>query len=368
MKAHPPGGTIEGIQWLRAIAALMVVTFHARYSVQGSDAWPTFGAAGVDIFFIISGFVMAHTTRRLDDESGPEQRLGMGGDFLRKRLARVVPLYWVALLWTARRELMQDGASVDLVKDALFFPRLNGSYPDMLWPVIIQGWTLNYEMFFYALFALSMLCGRRRLLVLLGGLLMLVALGLLANTSDTSLTADDWTGAARRFYMDNILLEFGFGVLLQKFVSHSRQPDWPRGVYMLFALLGFVLLAVGQDRWPRAVTQGLPALLIVWASLAACRGLRSRILEKLADASYAIYLFHWASFGAVKPMAAWLGGLGAFSGRSSTVQVTVLMLLHIVVAVFSGLLVHAAIERPLLRVSQHVLGLRPAGSPTRVPA
>ncbi len=58
-------GTIEGLQILRAVAALMVVVYHARYAIPGGDAWPGFGEAGVDVFFVISGFVMAHTTRHL---------------------------------------------------------------------------------------------------------------------------------------------------------------------------------------------------------------------------------------------------------------------------------------------------------------
>lgn len=359
MKTSRPAGTIEGIQWLRAIAALMVVTYHARYSVPGSDAWPSFGAAGVDIFFVISGFVMAYTTRRVDDAAPLQRRLGVIGDFLRKRIVRVVPLYWVALLWTVRRELLQGQAGVDMFKDALFFPHLNSTYPDMLWPAIIQGWTLNDEMFFYALFALSLLCGRLRTPVLIGGLLALVATGVFGPASAAPPAAGDWAGAAARFYTDNILLEFGFGVLLQKLVGHRRMPTWPRAVYVMLATAGFVLIAWGHGHGPRGLTEGLPALLIVWASLLACRGLRSAVLEKLADASYAIYLFHWASFGAVKPMSAWLGSTGVFSASPAALQVAVLMLLHVAVAIVSGLLVHRWIERPLVRVFQQLFGLRP---------
>jgi exopolysaccharide production protein ExoZ len=367
--AEPAGvGTIEGIQWLRAVAALMVVMFHARLSVKGSEGWPAFGAAGVDIFFIISGFVMAHTMRHLAPSSSLPQRLTEAGDFVRKRLARVVPLYWVALMWTARRDIAQGTVNLDLLKDIAFVPHPNTSYPDQLWPMMIQGWTLNYEMFFYALFALSMLFGRPRTIVLLAGLGLLVALGPFLLAATSSADPSTWVSAASRFYTDNILLEFGLGVLLQQAVQRWHQPRWQRVVYIAWALLGFVLLALGHDRAPRALTQGLPAMLIVWASLAACRGLRSRVLELLADASYAIYLFHWASFGAVKPIAAWLTRIDAYSAGPQALQVTVLMLLHLTVAIVSGVLVHLWIERPLVRVAQQALGARQATRPAAAAA
>jgi exopolysaccharide production protein ExoZ len=115
----------------------------------------SWGASGVDIFFVISGFVMAHTTRDSTDAV----------TFFRKRIARIVPLYWIALLWTARHALPSPDA--DLLKDFFFVPHWSTEFPNSVNPILRQGFTLNYEMFFYALFALAMIFGRKRVVVLL---------------------------------------------------------------------------------------------------------------------------------------------------------------------------------------------------------
>ena len=169
-----PAGNIEGIQILRAVAALMVVLHHARLSVPGSDAWPSFGAAGVDIFFVISGFVMAYTTSIVSSRPVAEVAstglLAKAGKFLRKRVVRVVPLYWLALLWTSRRDLMHAHIGTDLVKDFLFLPHPNNVFHSWLAPTLQQGWTLNYEAFFYILFAVAILFGAARNRVVLSTL------------------------------------------------------------------------------------------------------------------------------------------------------------------------------------------------------
>ena len=355
-------GNIQGLQVLRAAAALMVVMHHARLSVPGSSAWPAFGETGVDIFFVISGFVMAHTTRNLRVQAKAGERLRDCGDFLRKRLVRVVPLYWLALVWTARRDLTQGVVGIDLLKDFAFLPHPNATYPDWLAPTLLQGWTLNYEMFFYALFAVSLLFDGRRIFLLISALLAMVAIGYGAGLAGWPIDAVDWLGVARRFYTNNIVLEFGYGVLLQRLVAGRQASTLPRVIFALIVLGGLLLLSLGHGYGPRGLVQGLPALLIVWASLHAFVGLRLPLLEQIGDASYAIYLFHWASFGAVKPMTNWLGmSVGQPSG------VTLLMGAHISVAVVSGLAIHKWIERPFMHWAQSRLSrrlvLRPVGPP-----
>src|SRR6185437_12097274 len=102
-------------------------------------------------------------------------------------------------------------------------------------------------------------------------------------------------------------------------------------------------LPLGYEHEPRAFYAGLPALLIVWASFKACEGwLRWRLLALPGDASYATYLFHWASFGAMKPVAAIIG----------TDHVFLLVVLHILTATFSGIAIHLLIEGRLTRLAK----------------
>lgn len=332
--------TIDGIQVLRAAAAMMVVMHHARHSVSGSDGWPAFGSSGVDVFFVISGFVMAHTTRNLADV-GSNCRFRESWLFLRKRAARIIPLYWLAIVWTSRRNM----PDLNLMKDFLFIPHLSEQYPVMIWPLVIQGWTLNYEMFFYAMFAITMLFGLNRTVVLLATLIIIpLAIRFLGGNGHVF----------TRFYSNDIMIEFGFGVVLQRLLNTCRLPGWPRSVFVALFALGFLLLALGNEHHPRSIMQGLPALLVVGASFKACEGwLRFRVLGLLGNASYAIYLFHWAAFGALKP----------FSGLVGSRQVAVLMVAHVLVAAVAGVVIHLVLERRLNLLASLLLGLS-----TRTPA
>ena len=354
-----PSGNIEGLQVLRAVAALMVVLHHARLSVPGSDGWPSFGEAGVDIFFVISGFVMAYTTTSFSDDAPMQGRLRGAGMFLRRRVIRVVPLYWLALLWTSRRALLHGQYSTDLVKDFFFIPHPNGVFHTWLAPTLQQGWTLNYEAFFYLLFGAAILFGSRRMLVLLAALLgcVLVAYGL--SAAGWPADPDSAAGIARRFYGDSIILEFGYGVLLQQWMATRRAPSWPRWVFWLVAALGLAAVALGHGLGLRGVIEGLPATLIVWASIQACAGRRMPIFELLGAASYSIYLFHWASFGGVKPLA------GALSSMpDGQAKVALLMGAHFAIALLAGLVIHVLIEKPFTRWATRKFG----GRAHRVPA
>src|SRR5229473_1548571 len=147
---------IRPIQYLRAIAALMVVWHHSLIQVPGVAqfiALPEFGPSGVDIFFVISGFIMLVIT------AGKEVT---PAEFIRQRVIRVVPLYWLTTLLmlgcavvvpTAFKTLQFSPAAV--AKSLLFVPYDSLSFPGHAWPVLVPGWTLNYEMFFYGLFAAS---------------------------------------------------------------------------------------------------------------------------------------------------------------------------------------------------------------------
>jgi len=353
-----PTGNIEGLQLLRAVAALMVVLHHARLSVPGSTAWPSFGEAGVDIFFVISGFVMAYTTNS-EHGTATADKVRAAGVFLRKRALRVVPLYWLALLWTSRRDLAQGHFSFDLAKDAAFVPHPNAVFHAWLAPTLQQGWTLNYEAFFYVLFALAMLFGSARVRVVLGALVAFVLAGYALTLAGWPSDIDSLAGIARRFYGDNIILEFGFGVLVERAMFARPASAIPRWAAWSLAVVGFALLALGHGVAPRGLAEGLPAALIVWAGVQACAGMRAPILELLGAASYSIYLFHWASFGAVKPIAALLQSM-----PDGPLKVALLMAVHFGVAVAAGLAIHIAIEKPFMRWATRRFG----GKSRKVPA
>ena len=172
-----PGPTFVGVQVLRGIAAMLVVLCHASQMVHyrlGVGEVLFFGASGVDVFFPISGFVMAVTTRRYWGQAGHAL------DFLVRRLIRIVPIYWGAtllkLLLIVALPAVVGATRLDawhVTASFLFIPAFDAEHK--AFPVVPIGWTLNFEMLFYLLFA-AVLALRLQPLIWLGGGLLLISL------------------------------------------------------------------------------------------------------------------------------------------------------------------------------------------------
>ncbi len=260
-----PPERLEGLQSLRALAALLVLIGHVRAEAAHYFALDLPGAAlpwtrGVDIFFIISGFIITLSAARFAARPGA---------FLWRRLRRVVPLYalfttlMVALLLAAPGSLKSTSLDpAQIASSYLFLPyeRADGRIA----PVLSLGWTLNYEVFFYALLALC-LALPRPLLACCAGLAALCLLGpALPQTTATV------------FYANPLILEFTFGIALARL--------WQCGFVRPSAPLAGLAL-------PRVLAAGLPATVIVAAGtlLAPDRHLP---LQSIGNASYALYLSH----------------------------------------------------------------------------
>jgi exopolysaccharide production protein ExoZ len=282
-RAAPHGHMAEivSIQYLRAFAALTVVAFHA---LGAAPHFPV-GAAGVDVFFVISGFIM--WTLTAETETSPAR-------FLWRRIVRVAPTYWVATfvvagIWALRPHFlwMPPFTWGELLKSLLFAPHRDGWGRD--YPVLTQGWTLNYEMFFYLVFTGVLLLPRRRQFTALTAVLLgLAAAGLLLRPTDP-------VGAT---YLNPLLLEFLAGAWL----GRAWRAGWLRSRSLGSLLLGAGLAIFAIENgyglvdppW-RALVWGAPAVLLVAGGLSlegAGAMIRSRPLKALGDGSYSIYLFH----------------------------------------------------------------------------
>lgn len=305
MTAHGDG-RLQSIQVLRAMAAFMVVWHHAIVAVTMSQspmfegfsptmmgaAWFREGlASGVDIFFVISGFIMVVGADRY--RSGVDSPW----DFLRRRLFRIYPPYWVAtalllllhvLLFGLASGVASETSLQRLAASLLLYPSYapNGTVQ----PILGVGWTLSYEVYFYlALFA--------ALWVRNHGWLTALAVGLaipfmLARQSEGG-------SAALAFLRNPIIIEFLFGVALGWWARQGRRPA---AVWLWLILPCLVALfagaaanlagLVGQDL--RFLYWGLPAFGLVFGMLALSPGnsLLWRGLVALGDASYSLYLSH----------------------------------------------------------------------------
>lgn len=242
------------------------------------------GHGGVDLFFVISGFIMWTIGHEAPQKPGA---------FLLRRAIRVIPPYWIAsLCWGGLMlGLGVQWYVVDLshVLQSLFFiPHWSPTFPEKFWPMLVPGWTLLFEMFFYVIFAATLLAAPgRRLSFLTAGLLVFVAMGPFMPADNAMLQA----------YTSPLLLEFLAGVFIAELwrrgLCSARLGGWAI-LLGLFILVFLSPLAVpDQTSWGRPLTFGLAGALIVWGALS----LEARLpdwpwLERLGDGSYAIYLFH----------------------------------------------------------------------------
>lgn len=331
----PRSRLILPIQYLRGVAALAVVWHHAAGQIAGMSAFVPwdFGTSGVDLFFVISGFIMVVTTA--GDRVRPTE-------FWRRRIVRVVPLYWlltvamVTVAWVAPQLFKTlQVTPATLLQSLLFVPHFSHSFPASVWPLLVPGWTLNFEMFFYAVFgALLVLPQGLRLQSLVAILVSLVAIGLMFGPFE---------GAAAQTYTHPMLLEFAAGALIGAWWLSGRGPvPAPASLALLSA--GAVLLVM-RDHAPLGYGMQIlgAALAVVGALNGRFAAWRNATLQALGDSSYSLYLTHVFTLGALR--AVWTR---AWPGAPDGAATAAFMLISCVVSAGVGWLVYRWIETPLL--------------------
>jgi len=287
------------IQILRFVAATAVVVFHAVATGKAYLASPgdttlfkvfEYGHYGVDLFFVISGFIITYATER--SNPSPLQ-------FLRRRVERIIPVYWfLTLLIVALALLMPqvfrgtDWLDIHHLVTSLFFV----SFTDGVPPLLYVGWSLEYEMFFYLLVGLLLFRKKDTW----NGVLILFSLLVIAGQTRA---ISEFAGHAR-FLMDPIILEFAFGVLAAQ-IFCGKKVAIP-GLIAVGCACVAVLLAIPAHR---AFIIGLPSTLLVLgaAYLSRARTTPSpfeTIVARLGDASYSIYLIQVLSLPAAGKLAA----------------------------------------------------------------
>ncbi len=286
------------IQLLRFVAALLVFAGHMPQ--QATVSWLPIlgvnslfhGAIGVDLFFCISGLVMAHSTQSVESGSKPAFA------FLLKRFFRIVPLYLIASTAMTVHHFFRGDIDHLLQKylvSIVFVPY----YENSKWfdPVVFPGWTLNYEIFFYAMIGIAICISSRFMLVVCAIMVCASAAGMLT--------------LERIYYVTSINMEFVFGIALYYLLRRTDLLEkvepyrWPLLVASV-ALLALVMtgrddgypLAGAVQRMsivyndtmvPRWIAWGIPSALLVYAVLLFERQVPKK-LAQLGDYSYSFYL------------------------------------------------------------------------------
>ena len=356
------GRSIAALQMLRALAAMMVVVWHSDIAIKyfhfqrftpGNETaaalsrpwWLNHLYFGVDIFFCLSGFIMAMLLAQAECGDSTNRR-NVARNFWVERLIRILPPYWAATLLVWLVYAVSHGSfnvgqfsghvGPDIGRVLRSFVMIE-SQPA---PVLGVGWTLNYEFWFYALCALIFLFGWRRYFVTI--LFAFGIIGICAGLGEWHLY-DYW---ASPFYF-----EFAAGAICFSLFNRSRQILPPSFAFSL-AFIFFVIYCLQVDhsmpgnsfspyRWVAGPLIG--ALLIH-----GCVGLDERVsatrigtwLCRLGDASYALYLFHWFVLSG-------LGKLGRFAPGASPAAILIWQILCVCLAVVVCTLLSAYIEMPI---------------------
>ncbi len=279
--------TLFNVQFLRLIAAASILFTHAAGMVFHNPAivldFPWVG--GVDVFFVISGFIMTWMT---DGQFGSR---AASKNFLMRRTIRIVPPYWFFTLVTIAAVVVAGGriknvtAFPSQVVSSLAFvpwPRVDGQ----LLPILPQGWTLNYEAFFYVAFALCM--------TFRGGLMLLVTTFILLAAAGPFIPSN-WFVA--RFLADPIILEFVAGIGVAKlYLSGVRLAPVSSIALTAAAVAYYVEVPAVDGALYRLLHFGVPALLVASAFILGREperiGWLGQTIIAGGDSSYTLYLSH----------------------------------------------------------------------------
>lgn len=323
---------IDALQVLRAVAAISVFLFHyflylyLEFGLFGENLFEV-GAFGVDVFFVVSGFIICLAGR---DENSPVR-------FVQKRISRILPLYYLLTLsvfvvaLVAPHLLYSTTANAEnLLRSLLFIPytKENG----LVQPLLFLGWTLNYEMFFYLVFAICMFAGRQRVFLVLAAIIALVVYGQLAKPQSVPAI----------FFTSGIMLNFAWGCII--YLIYELAPKLLRLARPLWPLAALTILVQNwvPTNLPREFAFGLPSMVLL-AGLLTTRigeGRIPRFFVLLGDASYSLYLIHPYILQALFKIAIPILGI-------SWVSISLASLLALVVTAVVSIYMFRWVERPV---------------------
>ena len=263
---------INNLQYLRAFAAIIVVMFHIIGTANFYDFYPKYfnmmggwGASGVHIFFVLSGFVMLHSLLN-------QERSAL--IFIKSRLIRIVPIYWfvtflvvLSFVITPSSFINRENPNILWIAESMFF--LSGFISEK-WPVLAVGWTLELEMLFYIVFGLSLLLSKWNQRYLFN-FIVLVSIAILIDSF--------------------IIFEFIFG-MFAAFIYNNYNLSQLKGLFL--AIIGFFLLLSSMSNsynFHYLLYWGLPSSMIV-LGLSYSKQYHFLFLKHLGDASYSLYLIH----------------------------------------------------------------------------
>ncbi len=351
---------LDNIQALRGLAALAILVYHLALFIRvgvfkGQSGFPAGawdqGWAGVDLFFVISGFIMVWTTQSI------KAGLSSARLFLWRRITRIYPLWWLCAGIMAVYFFISYGmpAPPDRVDGAgqawSFALKSFALWPQDEAPLLGLGWTLIHEMWFYLIFALLLLLPRKILTLGLAAWAVLT-LGHYLAFGAVEVSKPVW-----KLMTSPLTLEFIGGALIAKLVLGKikihKDLAWPIlivGIIWVFFAMSFNIRFQAEDHhFVRAVIYGPAMMAIVWASTALMLAGSLKIptwLARLGDWSYSLYLIHYIVLIAMKRILR-MTGLDNLSG---VMPILIFGILAFILSLAAAAILHHVFEKPIIRL------------------
>jgi peptidoglycan/LPS O-acetylase OafA/YrhL len=316
---------LDIIQLFRALAALLVCFFHMKGILKQGD-WGKFlfgnGSIGVPLFFMISGFIMYHTTR-LVLPSWKSVKV-----FLLKRLIRIVPLYYfitllyVVLLGNAHFYFIEHPRF--LLPSLFFYPTyVNHIGPSYGMPPLAVGWSLNYEIYFYLLVGISMLFTKNRWWMLCGWLVGTTLLIPLLSNGYVMMSLSEcygYTAGYLSLMTNPVLLFFVFGIGMGALYNSKFEPPslfWANAnavlAIVVFVLSYFQLIQLLPGWYNHLLSCGLLLFALLQRTKIAPISI-PKPLVMIGNCSFSLYLIHPIVLTYFPKLLRMLGVQGSFEG------------------------------------------------------
>ena len=327
------------IQILRLLAAVAVVAFHAWGAAPEGFKVPesaisfalSYGGRGVDLFFVISGFIIFYATHGAKLTPA---------EFLRRRVERIVPLYFFVIFAVTILAMTLPAAfgtpdwytPRHILKSLAFIAFTDGEMP-----VVYVGWSLEYEMYFYLTVALLMALTRD---VWRNIVMIFSALAMVGRIPGVDAALGNYA-----FFADPMILEFVLGVIVGSVFVNGR-VSWPIPIAAACAVAALLV----TDPANRVIVSGVPSACLVAAAAFVSR---KRIdpswpelaLARLGDASYSIYL--------AQVQTVWLAST-SIAGLIPAIPPLLLVIVTSGIVVALGLLLNIFVERPVLKLGRRL--------------
>ena len=336
---------IYSLQLLRFVAAFMILMAHIilfsndKYGFNGEFLMPLTDILmiGVDIFFIISGFIMYHTSYSLS----PQMSAPRSKEFLIKRFIRIYPVYWllcIALLPIIffMPSWINSGSDIppSLLHSFLLLPHESV-------PLLMVAWTLEFEMFFYVCFGLTLLLGRQKQFIFLSAVFIALAvIGLsFPDLSKQSATLEMITSS--------MILYFPVGMMIAVLFNKIKESSILLIILFLIAWAASIFMAynIKLGSMDRFLHFGIPAILSVLLFLSVERFVTKEKLKSFClwggNISYSLYLVHILVISVVGKI--WL----FLKPQTSNLPIEIMLTLMIIGSLVAATILYYGFEKPI---------------------